>query len=112
MTWETCTLRKWLNDKFYNAAFNKTEKGMIKTTNVENYDNAVFNTPAGKDTKDKVYLLSQLESIETDYGFSDNYEKADINRRCAPLDYAVARGVVGFDDRGYFNTADGELTCF
>lgn len=109
VTWETCTLRKWLNDKFYNAAFNKTEKGMIKTTTVENYDNAVYDTPGGKDTKDKIFLLSQLEMIEPDYGFAETYAEYDINRRCAPSIYNKAREVYYHDD---YKTADGLETCY
>ena len=26
VTWETCSLRRWLNGEFYNAAFNEYEK--------------------------------------------------------------------------------------
>ncbi|MBR4342938.1 MAG: hypothetical protein IKP88_09595 [Lachnospiraceae bacterium] len=113
VTWETCTLRKWLNDKFYNAAFNKSEKHMIKTTTVENYDNAEKDTPGGEDTNDKVFLLSQLDIIESDYGFADKYAVTDINRRCAPSNYAIVRGVfydnVAKDDE--FFTAEGLRTC-
>ena len=109
VTWETCTLRKWLNDKFYNAAFNKIEKGMIKTNTVENYDNAVYNTAGGNDTKDKVFLLSQLEMIESDYGFADTYDEYDINRRCAPSNYAIARGVWYSDS---YKTANELGACY
>ena len=81
---------------------------MIKTTTVENYDNAVYNTPGGDDTKDKVFLLSQLEVIESDYGFADTYDEYDVKRRCAPSGYAIARGtwVDTFFDNDY-KTADG-----
>lgn len=114
VTWEDCTLRKWLNDKFYANAFNKTEKGMIKTTTVENYDNAVYGTAGGNDTKDKIFLLSQLEMINTDYGFDESYDANDVNRRCAPTAYAIAQGT---DTGSYFKpyktykTSDGENTC-
>ena len=92
ITWEQCTLRKWLNNEFYKLAFNKSEQAMIKTTKVKNFDNAVYNTPGGNSTKDKVFLLSQLEMIESDYGFDGSYDTYDINRRCAPSEYAVAQG--------------------
>ena len=111
VTWETCTLRKWLNDKFYNAAFNKTEKGMIKTTTVENYDNVVYNTAGGNDTKDKVFLLSQLDMIESDYGFSDTYDEYEVKRRCTPSNYAVARGTYVYDYKE-FRTEDDEATSY
>ena len=109
LTWEECTLRKWLNDKFYANAFNKTEKGMIKTTTVENYDNAVYGTAGGNDTKDKVFLLSQLEMINSDYGFDESYDAYDVNRRCAPTAYAIAQGTYA---DSYYQTSYGENTCW
>ncbi len=104
VTWEDCSLRNWLNEKFYANAFNTTEQNMIKTTTVENFDNAIFGTPGGNDTKDKVFLLSQLEIINSDYGFDENYATKDIKRRCAPTDYAVSNGCLGFDE---YKTEDG-----
>ena len=97
ITWENCTLRSWLNDKFYNAAFNKAEKDLIKTTTVENLDNAVHGTTAGNNTKDKIFLLSLYEVIETDYGFAEDYATYDENRRCGATAYAVAMGLSTYD---------------
>ena len=77
VTWETCTLRQWLNDDFYNDAFNAAEQELILTTTVSNHDNTNF--PAwgvvdgGNDTEDKVYLLSYEEA---DLYFSSDYERA------------------------------------
>ena len=34
VTWETCTLRTWLNETFLDEAFSKAEKSMIQTTEV------------------------------------------------------------------------------
>ncbi len=108
VTWETCTLRKWLNDNFYNAAFNKEEKALIKTTTVENFDNPGYKTPGGNDTKDKIFLLSQLEMIDSDYGFSQAYETYDVNRRCAATAYARARGA---GHSSNYKTKEGEEAC-
>ncbi len=91
-TWAECTLREWLNKKFYNAAFNSVEKKMIKTAAVKNEDNPYHGTEGGKNTKDKVFLLSISEVSNTKYGFDSNKIISDINRRCAPTDYAVAQG--------------------
>ena len=55
---------------------------MIKTTTIDNYDNVIYETSAGNDTKDKVFLLSQLEMINSDYGFSEDYDEKDVNRMC------------------------------
>ncbi|MCR5521844.1 MAG: DUF6273 domain-containing protein [Lachnospiraceae bacterium] len=109
VTWETCSLRKWLNENFYNAAFNKEEKALIKTTTVENYDNPKHKTSGGNDTKDKVFLLSMLDMIESDYGFSKEYDTYDQNRRCAPTAYAIARNICYVSD---YKTKDGEAACY
>ena len=108
VTWDTCSLRKWLNTKFYYAAFNETEQGMIKTTKVENYDNAFYGTDGGEDTRDRVFLLSQLEMIESDYGFAKSYDKEDKKRRCTPSVYARTRGVICYSD---YRTKDKSGSC-
>ena len=64
VTWETCSLRKWLNNDFYNTAFSSSEKSRI--VEVINTNPAVsgsvqgfpFYTEGGRDTRDKVFLLS------------------------------------------------------
>ncbi len=108
ITWEKCTLRKWLNDEFYRIAFNKSEQGLIKTTTIETFDNALYGTSGGEDTKDKIFLLSAIDMINTDYGFDESDSKEDVNRRCAATAYAIAQGVhSGGDDK----TKDGETAC-
>jgi hypothetical protein len=92
VTWETCTLRKWLDEKFYYAAFNKTEKGMIKKTTVQNYDNPLYETEGGNGTKNKVFLLAIDDASEWSYGFDTKRSVEDIHRKCAPSKYAVAQG--------------------
>ncbi len=103
--WETSTLRKWLNSGFISSAFNKTEQGMIKKTKVENFDNVEYETYAGNDTKDKVFVLSQLEMINSGYGFSEDYYERDVNRRTA---FAWKKG----SDGGDYPTSDGDESCF
>ena len=58
VSWEECSLRKWLNDTFYNKAFNEDEKNVIITSRVSN--TAAFMEVEGEDfaTMDKVFLLS------------------------------------------------------
>ena len=48
-TWETCSLREWLNSAFINDAFSDSEKTMILTANL---------------TQDQVFLLSVAEVEE------------------------------------------------
>ncbi|MDA7025923.1 DUF6273 domain-containing protein [Bacillus sp. CLL-7-23] len=55
ITWHDSDLRRWLNEEFYNTAFNVAEKEFIKTTHcTDNGEGCI-------DTKDKVFLLSVTE---------------------------------------------------
>ncbi len=63
VTWETCTLRDWLNSTFYTTAFSTVEQERIETTKVRNEDNTKYwRTRGGNDTEDKVFLLSIREA--------------------------------------------------
>ena len=83
VTWAECTLRKWLNGKFYDTAFNEEEKGLIALTKVKNADNPEYGTEGGEDTEDHVFLLS-LEEAE-------RYFEDDEDRRAFPTEYAIAK---------------------
>ena len=61
ISWEECDLRKWLNDDFYNKAFNSSEQENIQMTNVINND-INFKINFGNDTKDKIFCLSVEET--------------------------------------------------
>ena len=74
VTWETCTLRKWLNDSFLNTAFGAQHQNLIPAVTVPADANPNYKTNPGNDTNDKVFLLS-LREAET--YFPDSYE-----RRC------------------------------
>lgn len=86
VTWETCTLREWLNEQFLNDAFSAGEQALIPTVTVSadaNLDSRSDADP-GKDTQDKVFLLSIPEA--------ESYFVFDEARKCQPSDYATARG--------------------
>lgn len=87
VTWETCSLRNWLNNDFINSAFSATEKTMISSVKVSADKNPDYDTDAGNDTEDKVFLLSIEEA--------NRYFKYDSERRCKSTDYAVANGAKG-----------------
>ncbi len=84
VTWETCTLRKWLNNDFINAAFSADEKAMIPTVTVSADKNPYYSTNPGNTTQDQVFLLSITEA--------DKYFVFNNARQCKPTDYAVANG--------------------
>lgn len=92
-TWETCTLRAWLNNGFYNLAFSADEKSRIQTTRVGNDDKPEAVTTGGNDTDDKVFLLSYNESISSKYGFSSDRSKFDTARWARGTEYAKKNGL-------------------
>jgi len=84
VTWETCTLRRWLNNDFINAAFSADEKAMIPTVMVSADKNPEYSTNPGNATQDQVFLLSITEA--------NKYFSSDSARQCEPTDFAVADG--------------------
>ena len=100
ITWENCLLRKWLNEDFYNAAFSEEEQARIATTQVENKDSAKFGTSGGKDTEDKIFLLSFDEV--------NRYFDSKDAKKCVPTAYAVANGV----EESTYAKVDGRLTSY
>ena len=89
VTWESCTLRTWLNDEFLNEAFSADERSYIAQTTVTADENPEYDTDPGNDTKDKVFLLS-IDEVE-------EYFSSDDARQCEPTDYAVANGAYESD---------------
>ncbi len=107
VTWETCTMRSWLNsygaeenkegkdysgNGFINHAFTSAERSAIRTTNVVNHDNATYNTEGGNDTADQVYLLSIDEVTNPAYGFSSDPDEYVESRRAKNTEYAKMQG--------------------
>lgn len=99
VTWETCTLRKWLNGTFYYTAFNPAEQKYIALTKVKNRDN--WETDDGNATKDYVFLLSVKEV--TRY-FDSDPAVGDPERCVKVTEYAKAQGGMAYNeaDMGYF----------
>ncbi len=84
VTWETCTLRKWLNGTFLGAAFSENEREMIPTVTVSADKNPEYSTNPGNATQDKVFLLSIAEA--------NKYFSSDSARQCEATAYAEAQG--------------------
>ena len=84
ITWETCTLRKWLNNEFINAAFSAEEKAMIPTVTVSADKNPRYNTDPGNATQDQLFLLS-IKEVKKYFG-------SDMEKYCKPTAYAIAHG--------------------
>ncbi len=84
VTWENCSLRKWMNDTFVTNAFSAEEQAKIATTTVSADKNPNCSTNPGNATTDKVFLLS-IPEVE-------KYFSSAGARQCKPTKYAVANG--------------------
>lgn len=76
VTWETCSLRKWLNETFLNTAFSSEERGKISVVTVSDDKNNA--------TTDQVFLLSIKEA--------NRYFSSDSARACQGTTYCYAKG--------------------
>ena len=104
-------IRKWLNETFYNTAFNDLQKAIIRTTSVDNSARSTSpystvwnngeNEYACENTLDKVFLLSEYEVTNRDYGFSSYADSLDTARRLKSSDYAKSQGCYQYTDSSY-----------
>jgi len=78
VTWEKCTLRSYLNNEFLNK-FSQLDKSRIIETTVKNSHNLWYGTRGGRDTIDKVFLLS-VDEVEKYLGNNDDY-RSRIRKR-------------------------------
>lgn len=85
VTWESCTLRQWLNSNFLNEAFLVQEQEQIPTVTV------VAQAREGKDTQDKVFLLNVTEAEQ----YLSSYALS-----CQATEYAEANGTRVSDSNG------------
>lgn len=84
VTWETSTLRTWLNGTFLNAAFTQEQQRVIVTSTLKNDKNSRYDTSGGNVTQDKVFLLSESEA--------ELYFTGDADRIAKNTAYAKVEG--------------------
>lgn len=98
VTWETSTLRAWLNGAFLDAAFTNKERNAIEKTLVSNPDNEIYKTEGGNDTTDKVFLLSYDEAQNNEYGFQSGVSNKSKSRQMRLTEYALQDGYINKDN--------------
>ncbi len=79
-TWDTSSIRQWLNTTFLNYAFSKAQQQMVLTEIVKAENNPYTSTDPGKSTYDKVFLLS-VQEVEL-------YLHDLSSRECSPTENA------------------------
>lgn len=83
-TWEKSEMREWLNTEFYEEAFKYTGTDYILETKLKT-PKAAGGTSGGKDTEDKIFLLSVNEVKE--------YLPDEDSRAALPTEYAIGRAI-------------------
>ena len=76
ITWAASTIREYLNDQFITNTFSPAESARILETELENNDNAWYESEGGEDTIDQVFLLSAEEVLKY-FGDSGMYAQGD-----------------------------------
>ena len=88
VTWEECSLNKYLNGQFLD------ELGDLQTAIIEkdheNRNNQWYQTPGGEDTKEKVFLLSLRELIDY-FGYSGRLDNRQGQESCFSDQFYEAR---------------------
>ncbi|MBR6410550.1 MAG: hypothetical protein IKS35_04130 [Clostridia bacterium] len=112
-------IRLWLNDVFYETAFSALQKELITLTTVDNSsrsmepDNAPDKTyqynQACEDTEDRIFLLSNREITNEDYGFMPAFTDEDRARLKIATDYALCQGTSAFISDYYPPVAEYRL---
>ena len=91
VTWDTCSLRKWLNTDFYELAFNTHERSMIAEAVLHPQENE-YGTDGGDPSKNRVFILSVDEA--------KRYFAGDCDRKAEVTAYAQSNGA-------HYNEEDG-----
>jgi hypothetical protein len=99
-TWETCELRKYLNGEFLEK-FTEEERGKIIEKQINNPDNLWYGTQGGRNTADKVFLLS-IEGVDRYFGNSGDYQNKRRKR------YDNGKWIADSSGNCLSNTHDGD----
>ncbi|MGN0467951.1 MAG: DUF6273 domain-containing protein, partial [Acutalibacteraceae bacterium] len=87
------SIRKWLNEDFYNTAFTMSQKLNINTTDLDNSAYPGYSKYNCESTNDKIFLMSHLELTNRAYGFSTNGNESDSARLAKKVsNYAKCQG--------------------
>ena len=83
--YETCALRAWLNETFYQEAFTEEERVRVQQVLNSNPKKKGYASKDGNDTEDVVFLLS-FDEVEA-------FFPTKKDRVCEATPYAIANGV-------------------
>ena len=98
VTWADSDLRAWMNGDFFDAAFTPAQQGIIPSVLNDNADQSITGAAGGAPTQDRVFALSEQESV---IYLSTSAARSDIG--AAPASQAAASGTLSVSEEG---TAD------
>ncbi len=99
--WPNSSIRKWLNDYFYNTAFSTNEQARILVTGISStniFDSKIeqikeiYTKNSSFCVEDKVFLLNEFE-IANYFSVESLYDTESARLKCTPTMYAKTCGV-------------------
>ena len=90
--WDSSTIRRWLDDTFYPAAFSTAERTTVLVSHVTPDRNTLFETDPGQATNSRVFLLSMTQV--------NAYFKTEEERICTPTAFAKSQGAKAVENSG------------
>lgn len=108
--WYNSDLREWLGNEFYNTCFDAEEQTAVITT--ENSNDTGSELSGGPNTFDKVFLLSDQQMGNSEYGFwGGSDESATRTAHYIPgVETKVTTWTMGFTNQYILNLDD--QTCY
>jgi len=91
VTWETCDLRKWLNDTFISTAFNQKEQAAILEKEIITDGDPFTETTQDIITKDNIFLPSVAEMTNVNYNYGCSGTVTDSARTTTNTTYCAAK---------------------
>ncbi|MBQ9766417.1 MAG: tetratricopeptide repeat protein [Lachnospiraceae bacterium] len=90
VTWDSSTIRKWLNTEFFDKLLTEEEQGYVKLSHIITQGNSKYQTLGGAQSDDNVFLLS-VEEVEL-------YLKDKLDRIAQTTPHAIANGGYASED--------------
>ncbi len=91
--WEKCSIRKWLNNDFYEESFNDYEKSNVEFVKINYYD--TLKSEIAFTTEDGVFLLSSDE-------FNTYKNRFKENIKCEPTERVKLQRNVDKDRKDFY----------
>lgn len=101
ISWEDCSLQKWVNTDFLNGAFSGLQQLAVKQTRRAVEDNSGTGASGISYSTEKIYLLSNIEATNPAYGFCAGSQKESETKEVKNTDYASECGAATCTEEDY-----------